>query len=60
MGRLRVVSKVTGDPKVTGKISLKQQKHQKLSKRYKKAFIISLLANLLLTTIILGMFYFKG
>ena len=59
MGKITIVKRNT-PVKAEKTITLKQERHQRLSKRYKKAFIISLLANTLLTTIILGMFYFKG
>jgi len=59
MAKIKIVKK-TSPVKAEKVITLRQERHQRLSKRYKKAFIISLLANLLLTTIILGMFYFKG
>jgi len=59
MAKIKIVKK-TSPVKAEKVITLRQERHQRLSKRYKKAFIISLLANTLLTTIILGMFYFKG
>lgn len=53
MARLRVISKKT-PPNVNIKSSviLKQEKHQALSSRYKKALLISLLVNAALTTIL--------
>lgn len=59
MAKIKIVKK-TSPVKAEKVITLRQERHQRLSKRYKKAFIISLLANTLLTTIILGILYFKG
>ena len=53
MARLRVISKKTlPDANIKSSILLKQEKHQALSSRYKKALLISLLVNAALTTII--------
>lgn len=59
--KLRVVKKQTteGVTLAKGTLTLKQERHKRLSGRYKKAFIVSVLINLLLTTII-GILCLKG